>query len=400
MGFNFRYKDVFMYYKSFKRPEFTLMITLMLLACSLRSIAGDWPAFFTLDEARTLNADREVVEGIQQTLLISPKQETSMADPRDATLYNASCHVYIKENGLYVCRFVVHTPDRDGLPLARRAGRFYALLWQCANKHLGTLCARLRKTPLDVWMTSSGEAGGEQFRSSIYIYNYILERSGIEWARELAHEYGHYLLPGASGYDDPENWGNGVLGERLFLKWMGEEMENGKIKTEDTPFIKPTDMLEYRRRQITPLISRILQSGPDPELLKQNTRRAMDAFTGLVLYLDEVWGSSVLVNLPIYLPPGESAKAHGDDFLNAMLLWVDNCLAFSLHLPEEGGMVYVPRGIYIVTSDGIKSSLTLNRSAVVTRISDGWKISCPSPAWRKLVGPTVTRWQKVEKPLP
>ena len=41
-----------------------------------------------------------------------------------------------------------------------------------------------------------------------------------EACRELAHEYGHAVLPAIGGFKSPEDWANGYLGERLFLRWL------------------------------------------------------------------------------------------------------------------------------------------------------------------------------------
>ena len=149
--------------------------------------------------------------------LFLPDKSTVSLDPKMNAAYTADCKVYISENGLYVLRFILHVPDSDGIPMAMRAGRYYALLWRIIDNHVGTLCANLRKVPIDVWLTRYGDPGGEQFRNNIYLYNYMYPRKGVEWAREFAHELGHYLLPGASGYTDPESWSNGILGKELIL---------------------------------------------------------------------------------------------------------------------------------------------------------------------------------------
>src|SRR5262249_23113110 len=150
-------------------------------------------------------------------------------DPKEISLFRALCKVEIADGGGYVQRFRIHSPERAFTPISKKAGRFLALLWGMANRRFGRDCSRLRDDAIDVWLTSTGEAGGEQLNSSVYLYNINADRSGIEWARELAHEYGHYLLPGASGYTSPENWSNGLLGERLFLSWLKDDLDSSRI---------------------------------------------------------------------------------------------------------------------------------------------------------------------------
>ncbi len=46
-------------------------------------------------------------------------------------------------------------------------------------------------------------------------------RSEAEWVRELAHEYGHVVLPPFNGFTPPlEPYGNGILGETLNMIWI------------------------------------------------------------------------------------------------------------------------------------------------------------------------------------
>jgi hypothetical protein len=360
----------------------------MLLVVCASARGADFDARLTLKEAEALPAQRETVRGASDALLILPDAAAAatVKDPRDGAAYGAVCYVYLSDSGLYVRRFSVHVPDRETLPFARRAGRFLALLWGSANRRFGTACARLRETAVDAWLSRSGEAGGEQFRNNLYLYDLFSERAGIEWARELAHEYGHYLLPGASGYTEPENWANGVLGERLFLKWLRDDLLAGRLTAGEIPFVTPNDMDDYRAKQVTPLIARVQGSGPDPALLARTDRRAMDAFTGLLLYADETWGSAVLLDMLDYLPKSPSAGAHGNDFLTALLLWADRAPSFTMNLPSSGaGMVYVPRGVYQVrAAGGTPASLTVGRGATVTREGDGWTVRVPSPGWRSV----------------
>lgn len=46
-------------------------------------------------------------------------------------------------------------------------------------------------------------------------------RSEAEWVRQLAHEYGHVVLPPFNGFTPPlEPYGNGLLGETLTMMWI------------------------------------------------------------------------------------------------------------------------------------------------------------------------------------
>lgn len=357
----------------------------------------------------------ETVKGISEAHLVTPESNPSPApqDPRVGIAYPYLCRVEIAENGIYLPRFVIHVQEREHLPLARRAGRMYALLWGTSNRRFGTLASRLRKPPVEVWLSRSGEAGGEQFSNNIYLYDVLSERSDIEWAREFAHEYGHYLLPGASGYTSPENWSNGVLGERMFLKWLLEDVVSGRIKEEDLPSLRQSELEDYSQKQVVPLIERIQASGPNSTLLVGTERKAMDEFTALLLFADTVYGSPSLMNLLEFLPTDGShtaAGARGPDFLTAFQTSISARESFTTLLTGDGEMmVYLPAGVYSVRPAD-KSELTqeakltvrsmgqAGKSTPVQRTSKGWVVRLSSPGWRKvaLAAKTVINllWEK------
>lgn len=364
--------------------------------------ATEFPERLRPAQIASLPAERESVQGASEAFLLMPREEAARIrrDPRDRAAYRAVCYAYVADGGMLVRRFAVHVPDREALPFARRAARFLALLWGAANRRFGTLASGLRKTTVEVWMTRSGEAGGEQFRNHLYLYDLLSERTGIEWARELAHEYGHYLLPGASGYTEPENWANGMLGERLFLKWLADDIAAGRLEAAEVPFVRPSDLEDYRAKQVTPLLSRMRTNGPDTALLAKTDRHAMDAFTGLLLYADELYGSAVLFNLLDYLPQGPAAR--GPDFLHALQQWADGAETLTLTLPSSGeGMVYLPRGTFRVRAVGPSpKTLAIARGATVVREGGGWTARVPTSGWRNAAsigsqGPPILRWERM-----
>jgi len=401
------------------RSHVTTLWLCFFIGMTAPACAVEFPDQLRPAQITALPAEHESVQGSAEACLLIPHEEAARLarDPRDRAAFRAVCYVYIADHGAsraesrssppptpwMVRRFAVYVPDRDTLPFARRAARFLALLWDAANRRFGTLARGLRKTTVDVWMTRSGEAGAEQFRNNLYLYDLLSARTGIEWARELAHEYGHYLLPGASGYTEPENWANGFLGERLFLKWLADDILAGRLDATEVPFVQLADLKDYRARQVTPLIARMRADGPDNALLARTDRRAMDAFTGLLLYAEEIYGSAVLFHLPEHLPPGVAAGARAPDFLKALQQWADNASTLNITLMDGGSaMVYLPRGTYRVrASSPAPKSLTVGRNAVVTREGEGWTARVSTSGWRPiaLAGakmPLSLRWERTE----
>jgi hypothetical protein len=358
-------------------------------------------------------AAAEQRKGLSEVQIVVPTTDAShtATDPRDGLAYHGVCYAEIAENGLFMRRFAVHVPERQLLPLAQRVGRFMALLWSAANRRFGTLSRRLRQQVVEVWLSRSGEAGGEQFRNHLYLYDVLGERSGIEWARELAHEYGHYLLPAPSGYTEPESWANGVLGERLFLKWLHDDLLAGHLQPSEVPFVTFAELEDYLAKQVAPLIDQWCTEGPKSALLAGIDRKAMNAFTGLLLYIDAIYGPAVNLNMLDYLPRDRAERVHAHDFLSAFRLWLENALTFEIKLPKwKPVKIYLPRGTFRLRIDGFPlQKPAIGSDVMFTREADGWRVHIPTSAWRVLRYPSsaggrkslaevTLRWERLAVP--
>ncbi len=370
------------------RLHLCISITYLLLRCAVGFASTDsLPDRLTPKEVTALAAETIPFQNYSEALLVIPESSAAdrlYRDPRDAEIYRAVCYVYILENGVYFRRFAIYSPDRETLPYARRAGQFCALLWSAANARYKTLCQNLRSGVVNLWLTRRGEGGGEHFRNNLYFYSLLSERTGLEWARTLAHEYGHYLLPGASGYMEPENWGNGLLGERLFLRWIRDDLEAKRLEASQVPFVSLAELNDYCEKQVYPLIGQVRDSGPDRALLAGSRKASMDAFTGLLLFADQTYGSPILYEMLIYLKRTPARGARGDEFLTALERALDHAEHFTITLPETGAThVYLPRGTYLVTSERDTSEpLIALTEASVTRTQNGWVVKLETSRWR------------------
>lgn len=387
---------------------------LLLLLMPLRQAGAalpadrDLPLAIRREAIPSLPAVVETVRGDSEAVILTPTAEIEATEPRDSVIYRAACYIYVTENGLCTRRFTVHTPDRETLPYAKRAARFYALLWTMANQRFQGSVPRLRESVVDVWLSRSGTAGGEQWNSNLYIYDLLSERTGIEWARELAHEYGHYLLPGASGYTEPENWANGVLGERLFLKWFRDDLRDHRLSLTEIPFLTTENLTDYCEKQVVPLIEQMQDNAPDSHRLAGTDRAAMNAFTGVLLYTDETYGAGTIPELLNYLPRERKGRIRGVDFLTALMLWANDAADFSLTLPAGKEMrVYLPRGTFRLRPQTEKAEafpVTLRSPDLAfTRTTDGYSVRVTKAGWIRLAATTkenrpVVRmhWKKEE----
>ena len=180
------------------------------------------------------------------------------------------------------------------LKVARLAGRLLRLhkdrVGQEATYQQGEELA-------NVWLTrvkapTRASAAAETKINHVYLFEITEPRPEIEWARTIAHEWGHLVLLAARGYKDPEGDAAGFLGERLFLKWLREDVLALSRKTDD--FCEAAGLQLYYNRQIAPLMARYSAAGPVDKRLKQLNTEGMDYYIGMALDTDEVFGSKVI----------------------------------------------------------------------------------------------------------
>ena len=181
--------------------------------------------------------------------------------------------------------------------------RMLLRLWEFAFTRL-KMDHALQFRAIDVYLCAGGEPGAEQlkiydeqerdgfsrplFRNNIYIYQLMDPPGSFEFARELAHEYGHATLPTPTGFSEPENWPAGDLGERLFLSWFHRAIIANKLKPSDCMDTDTFDLAKYLRDVAQPDIERVATKGPDLALLTKRTEAAYNEYLGLATYCAEI----------------------------------------------------------------------------------------------------------------
>lgn len=158
-----------------------------------------------------------------------------------------------------------------------------------------------------VYLCEEGKAGGEQrFDEDRYIdpgsgraiktrvntiYIYEMPSFGkdrVEMVREIAHEYGHATLPPVGPFGKPEDWANGDLGERLYIRWLFDDLVNRRLQRGDVLGATVDGLESYLKREADPLIRKIATNGPDLSLLAKKGEAAMNEYLGLVLYAERI----------------------------------------------------------------------------------------------------------------
>jgi hypothetical protein len=296
-------------------------------------------------------------------------------DPSRSELYSVGTAVYIESDAAYPLRFHVHAQEAAALPVARRTAYFLAALWLLARQRVGPAWTAVGKKPVEVWLTRSRPGGGAAANGSIVVYEALAPRSDLEWARTLAHEYGHLILPGAGGYAEPEPWSNGIVGERLFLGWLRDDLVAGRLSPASMAFAGIADLEYYHERQVQPLLTVALEQWPDTDTLAGRSKAAMNAFTGLMLGIDQTLGAAALYGLLDHLVDGAKAEQDGPAFLSAFRLWLERQDAFDVRRLGQGTQAFwLPAGRYQVT--GAATSLSV-APGQATLAKGEWTVTAP-----------------------
>jgi len=189
---------------------------------------------------------------------------------------------------------------------ARYMGRLWNYLYYKCDLDHNPRWGRL----VDVYLTTNGDperngqAGSAQINaydyqeldendrptphSTIYVFKIQEAKRGIQLARELAHEYGHALLPTATGFEKPESYPNGDLGERIFLSFLRDDLRAKKISPEDTIFTDQANLDSYYKAKVQPMVTRIAANGPNFKLLQETSEAAYNEWVAIGTYLSRI----------------------------------------------------------------------------------------------------------------
>lgn len=205
----------------------------------------------------------------------------------------------------YVARFRVFAQSRRAGrdDVAQWGTRMFLRLWAYTNQRLRLDHHEMFRRFVDVYFCFGGEPGGEhKFTvdenelvngrpvrvNTIYLYQVLNVEQPIQLAREIAHEYGHAILPPVGPFTGPEDWANGDVGERLYLRWLRDDMRAGRIEPDDVMGADLASLDAYVAARVDPLVLRIGSRGPDLALLRQRTPAAFEEYVALATYAGTV----------------------------------------------------------------------------------------------------------------
>ena len=258
-------------------------------------------------------------------------------------------------------------PDRTS-----QVTRMLLRLWDFNFKKLGFLHPlNYNKGVIDVYLCFGGKAGGEQlfgvelYRdkpdikvNTIYIYDMSSFTDPVEMAREIAHEYGHATLPHVGGFESPEEWADGYLGEKVSLRWMRDALVKGELTPDDTMGATADGLSAWISKHVDPLVFRAAQTFPSQAVMGDKSAKGMDAFIGLALYIDTLY-SDVIFRRSMMMIGSVSAA----DYPDSVILAAEEPAQVTLRIPSEliGKQIWIPLG-----------SGQLSGTNIIKKKSNGW----------------------------
>ncbi len=235
--------------------------------------------------------------------------------------------------------------------IARQSIRMWDVLF---NRYRIGHRESVNKGIVDYYVCFGGDAGGEYTQgedvlpdnrtvtvSTIYIYDVRSFTKPIEMAREVAHEYGHAVLPAIGGYTSPEYWANGTLGEKMFMRILRDQFAKNLIGPDDVMGATKTQLENWVQVHVDPLVVRAASEPPSVAQLSDKGKPGMDAYVGLVLYADTIFPPNV-VTRSMLLTGSQEAKDYPEALLKATQEMPKITLAIPAYL--KGKPIWIPLG--------------------------------------------------------
>ena len=240
--------------------------------------------------------------------LIVPRDylPTLTTEPQHGWTFACVAYLYLPDGDGLRLFCTVHYPDAADKPLALKIARLLSLAHQTLTRRTGREAAN-GVAPFAVWLCAGGHSGGEQWRDNLYLYDVQAPRSSIEWLREVVHEYSHLALPAVGGYQAPEYWANGYLGERLLVRWL--QRDPGGPARVASVWGDFSGAANFQRLLLAPPLALYHKIGPNAAWLRRTDETGMRYLIGQTLTFDDKYGSRRLGSALDRLPKFRTATA-------------------------------------------------------------------------------------------
>lgn len=215
-------------------------------------------------------------------------------------------------------KFRVYAQSATSRAFIVPATRLLLRLWAESTARIGFDHPATYDGVVSVFLCDGGRPGAEQMfvrsrhprdrfarYNAIYLYHLEGLTDPLEAVREICHEYGHAVLPAIGGFREPEEWANGALGERLFMRFLRASIAEGEGVSDDAFGLDANRLAPWLSQNGDRLAQRIATRRIDQAILAGNSSAAMDEYVGLMLFVHDLFPS--LLGRAMRLAGGQTA---------------------------------------------------------------------------------------------
>jgi hypothetical protein len=235
-----------------------------------------------------VRADAPPQRGLILTGLAFP-DAAHRQDPVSRQVFNRVLHGYVQaaDDEWRLAFRVLYNDRQEGAErLAPRAMRALLRVRAAATAMVGDP-RRVLQRPIALWIRADGNGGAAQSGPNLYLLG-AAEREPLELLRQVAHEFGHLFLPGIGPLTDPEEWGNGFLGEMLILRWLARAADAA-----DAPVPREA-LAAYLRQEAEPLARAFAAAGWGALVGHERSTGGLRLLLGMVLHLEDTRGTEAV----------------------------------------------------------------------------------------------------------
>jgi len=218
-----------------------------------------------------------------------------------------------------------------------------------------------------IWITEEKsrvpDVVGETRTTNVTYFDVTSQKDQSEFARVIAHEWGHLAIPGARGFSSPEPDSAGHLGEALGLKWLSSAVTKGPVN-----LVMPS--AGYVEASTNRFQKALVGAPPGTLAFSKRNSQGMFAYVGAVLHVADTYGEAFLGRV------FQAVDADSQDaFLTAwaFVLTEDGFIRFTGRgwVPLEAGVYTASRRIQPNSVKG-PSGITCDTNLRVTVKRSGW----------------------------
>ena len=218
-----------------------------------------------------------------------------------------------------------------------------------------------------IWITEEKsrvpDVVGETRTTHVTYFDVTSQKDSNEFARVIAHEWGHLAIPAARGFSAPEPDSAGHVGEALGLRWLVGTSSKGAI----APIVPTGAYVSSARNRCH---QALLAAPPGTPGFATRNSRGMHAYVGAILHLADTYGDAFLGRV-FQAVDADSPEA----FLTAwaFILSEDGIIRFQGHawVPLEAGVYHSSRQLVPAHIKG-PTAITCDAALRVTVRRSGW----------------------------